>query len=232
MNTQGQAPVFCRITVDGERTSFSIQRSIIPERWDKSKGRARGTTDEAQQLNAYITLVRSRIYEHQHKLEENKQPISADVLRDLMVGKSHGNKSRGLFQVFHEHNEKVKVLIGQDYAHDTWQRYKTCLKLLCEFVQWKYKVSEYPLRDVNFEFITEFDHYLRAVRNCGNNTTVKYIKNFKKVIRIALANSWIEADPFLNYKARLKNVDRGYLTQEELDTIGRKEIAVTFVAQA
>ncbi|WP_425571154.1 phage integrase SAM-like domain-containing protein [Olivibacter ginsenosidimutans] len=39
--------------------------------------------------------------------------------------------------------------------------------------------------------------YLRAQSVCGNNTTVRYIKNFKKIILICIANGWIQKDPFL-----------------------------------
>jgi integrase len=48
---------------------------------------------------------------------------------------------------------------------------------------------------------------------------MKYIKNFKKIIRIALANAWITQDPFSNYKMKLKKVDRDFLNEEELKTL-------------
>jgi len=38
-------------------------------------------------------------------------------------------------------------------------------------------------------------------------------------IIIAKNNGWIKADPFVNYKIRIKKVDRGYLQQEEIVSI-------------
>ena len=43
--------------------------------------------------------------------------------------------------------------------------------------------------------------------------------NFKKIIRIAYANGWIKTDPFANWKARLKTVEREFLTDEELQRL-------------
>jgi hypothetical protein len=48
---------------------------------------------------------------------------------------------------------------------------------------------------------------------------------FKRIIIIAKNNGWITNDPFANYKIRLKKVDRGYLTQEEIGVIMQKKFS-------
>jgi len=60
------------------------------------------------------------------------------------------------------------------------------------------------------------------VRKCANNTTVNYIKNFKKIIRICIANGWLDKDPFIRYKVKLKEVERDFLSEEELQTMIEK----------
>jgi hypothetical protein len=45
---------------------------------------------------------------------------------------------------------------------------------------------------------------------------VKYIKNFGKIIRICIANGWIDKNPFVNYKSKVKEVERVFLVEEEL----------------
>jgi site-specific recombinase XerD len=63
---------------------------------------------------------------------------------------------------------------------------------------------------------------LRSVRKCANNTAVKYIKNFKKIIKICISNGWLDKDPFANYKSKIREVERDYLTQEEVQNIYSK----------
>ena len=46
---------------------------------------------------------------------------------------------------------------------------------------------------------------------------------FKRIILIARNNGLLVGDPFANYKIRLKKVDRGYLTDEEITKILKKK---------
>jgi hypothetical protein len=64
---------------------------------------------------------------------------------------------------------------------------------------------------------------LRSVRNCANNTAVKYIKNFSKIIKIWLANHWIDRNPFANYKSKVKEMERVYLSEGEMQNIINKD---------
>jgi site-specific recombinase XerD len=72
---------------------------------------------------------------------------------------------------------------------------------------------------VDHKFITDFEYYLKTTRKCAHNSAIKYITNFKKIIRIAHANNWIDKDPFLHWKGRLKIVEREFLTEEEIQRI-------------
>lgn len=86
-------------------------------------------------------------------------------------------------------------------------------------------------QNIDHGFITAYDFYLRSHRNCGNNTAVKYIKNFKKIIRIFIANGWLDKDPFVRYTAKLREVVRSYLTLDELKVIDEKEFASVRIMQ-
>jgi site-specific recombinase XerD len=127
-----------------------------------------------------------------------------------------------LVPIFQEHNDKVETLVGQEFAPGTLERYKTSLKHTIEFIQWKYSVSDIDIKDIDHAFITEYEFFLRSVRKCANNTAVKYIKNFKKIIKLCISNGWLDKDPFVNYKAKIREVEREFLSQEEIQTIYEK----------
>ncbi len=48
IDNTGKAPIYCRITVDGQRSELSIKRNIEPSRWNNEKGCVRGTTEDVQ----------------------------------------------------------------------------------------------------------------------------------------------------------------------------------------
>jgi integrase len=131
-----------------------------------------------------------------------------------------------LLKIFQNHNNQLEKLIGKDYASGTALRYRTAKSHVEEFIKFEYKVNDIPVKDVDHKFIAGLEYYLKTERNCAHNTAIKYITNFKKVIRIAFANDWISKDPFFNWKARLKTVDREFLSEEEIQKMIEKEFHI------
>jgi len=198
-------------------------RLCEPGRWNASAGRANGTKEEIRSFNAYLDDLQKKVYEIHRQLSETGAEITAESLKKTLSGKAQ--KSITLMQVFKDHNRKVRVLVGKDFAAGTIERYETSLKHTQNYLKWKYQTDDIDVKKIDHEFITNYDFYLRSERKCANNSTVKYLKNFKKIIRICIASGWIDKDPFLNYKVKLKRVDRIFLSQEELDTISNKEFS-------
>jgi site-specific recombinase XerD len=60
---------------------------------------------------------------------------------------------------------------------------------------------------------------------------MRYVKNLKKIIRIALSNGWISKDPFANYKIKIHKTDRGFLTDDELQAIINKNFTINRLEQ-
>lgn len=88
-------------------------------------------------------------------------------------------------------------------ATATVELYETSLKHTADFIRFNFRKEDIPIEEVNHNFITDYEFYFRTERNCSHNTATKYLKNFKKIIRMALANEYITKDPFVNIKFRL-----------------------------
>ena len=87
------------------------------------------------------------------------------------------------------------------------------------------------MEDVNHKFITDYEFYIKTEFNCAHNTTIKYLKNLKKIIRIALANDDISKDPFARIKFSLTKVDREVLSNSEVQSIINKEFTIERLSQ-
>ena len=223
MIANGTAPVYLRITIDGERADISSKRYINPDKWNANGQKLGGSGEEVRALNIYLKTLEHQIYEAYRNMIEKKLPLTAAGLKNILLKKDEPEKGKMLVPIFEEHNRQVKALIGREYAQGTLDRYQTSLKHTIEFLQWKYKVSDIDIRGINHEFIMSYDFYLRSERKCNNNSTVKYLKNFKKIILICIANGWLDKDPFIKYKPKVKEVIREYLTKEDLQLIADKQ---------
>ena len=217
----GKAPIYARITLAGLRTEFSIKRSIHPDKWVSNAGVVKGTTEESKSINAFLATVRLKLHEHYRRLIEANEPISVETVKNAYLGITE--KGKTIIEVFQYQNNQVKELLNKEFSFGTYERYCTALCHTQQFIQWKYFISDLAINKINYEFITEFEYYLKAVRKCSHNTAIKYITNLKKIIRICIGNGWLERDPFTNYKMTLREVQRECLSESELESVAAKE---------
>ena len=209
--------IFLRITLEGRRCEFSVHRKVHLDKWSSRNQSVLGSSAEAQEINRYLRGLANEVYSIQQNFERENVSYSAYDMRDVLLGKDKTKKM--LLEIFQEHNDEVDSLIGKDFAAGTAERYRTCKKHVAAFIKKKYKKNDIPVQDVDHKFITGLEYYLKTTRKCAHNSAIKYITNFKKIIRIAHANDWIDKDPFLHWKAKLKIVEREFLTEEEIQKI-------------
>jgi len=218
----GNAPIYLRITIDSERVEIATKRNAPPDKWNTIAQKVMGNTDEAKSVNNHLKTVEQKAYEVYREMIERKIPITAQTFKDRMNGIEEEVVCLMLIPIFEDHNRQVEALIGKEYAPATAIRYQTTIKHVKNFLKWKYKVSDINIQDLDHEFVTSLEFYLRTVRHCNNNSAVKYIKNLKKIIHICVANNWLVRSPFINYKTKIKEVIRDFLSSEELDSISEK----------
>ncbi|MGV1011818.1 MAG: site-specific integrase [Flavobacterium sp.] len=217
----GLIPIYTRITINGKRIELSTNRFVEISKWSTEAGKMKGTSEEARSINNHLDLLKSQIRDAEMELTHKKIALTSETIKSKLLGVDE--RARMLVPIFQDHNNKIKELVGKEYAPGTLERYTTSLRHTIEFMQWKYNVSDIDITKIDHAFITDYEFWLRSVRNCANNTAVKYIKNFNKIIKICLANHWIEKNPFANYKSKVKEVERVYLTEDEIQSIMEKE---------
>lgn len=229
-NKKGEAPVFMRLTINGERADASIKRFIEPHAWNSAKGKANEKCRGGKDLNLYLDAISANILRIQRDFELDKKEVSAQIILNRYLGKEQSDRHT-LMEVFRAHNEKCRALSGISLAPGTVIRYETSLRLTEAFLRTTYKKEDCYLDEITHQFVEDYDFYLRTVRRCCHNTTTKYLLNFKKIIRIALAKGWMKKDPFAQVHFHFEPVEREFLEKQELKVLLNKEITITRLAQ-
>jgi len=224
----GEAPVRVRVTYDKIYVELQLKRSVLVPLWSQEKERAIGKDRNSTELNHYIDALRVKFYQIYQDLELEGKIISARAIINRYQGKDETFKT--LYNVFKEHNDNCRRLIGTDYAEITVRRYDNCLKYLMELVKRTFKQDDILLREVNGELVRAFDLYLKTEKGCAQNTVIRYMKCFKKVINLAIANEWINKNPFAGIKFHEVEVIKDILTQTELNKIMVKEFEIERLA--
>src|SRR5690606_18110108 len=169
--------------------------------------------------NAYLDEVYNKLLQcHKQLLEEDKI-ISSDAIKSRYLGEDENSKT--LLELIGYHNgNMVRVLKA-----GTMKNYYTTEKYLRRFLTKKKKVNDIYLKQLNFRFITDFEHYLRdykdSKKQCAmnNNGVMKHLERFKKIINLAIKLEWMAKNPFDQLQLKYDRYDRHYLTERELELL-------------
>ncbi|WP_290526858.1 site-specific integrase [Alistipes sp.] len=221
VNKEGKASIMIRLTINGNTSQFSSKLEVEPELWDVKGQKMSGSSLKARQFNSLLDDVRTSLKNHFHDIETHEAYVTAEKVRNAFLGITI--RQQTLLGTFRKHNEDVQKLVGISKSVATYAKYDRCMRRLEEFMQAKYRIKDIALKEISHVFITDFETYLRTESGCNENTTAKFMQTFRMIIIMAKNNGWIFADPFINYKIRLKRVDRGYLTEPEITKILKKQ---------
>ena len=230
LNKAGEAPIFMRITVNGERADASIKRSIEPRLWNTAKGKAVENGRGCKDLNLYLDAISANIFRIQRDVELEGLELSPHIVLDRYLGKKRPERHT-LIEVFIEHNEKQKKLSGIDIAPATVVRYETCRKLITQFLRSAYRREDIYLDELSRQFIEDYEFFLKTERKCSHNTTIQYLKNLKKITRIAMTKGWLKTDPYVGIRFHKEQVERDFLDKSELKKLLDKQIDIPRLSQ-
>ncbi|HEY4876228.1 MAG TPA: phage integrase SAM-like domain and Arm DNA-binding domain-containing protein [Puia sp.] len=216
--------IYMRVTVSSERTEISTKRYCHDiEKWNASLGSMTGNKESTKILNAYLDSLQTKVYDALRFLVDRDELVTAEKIKNKLTG--NRERPKKILEVFHMHNDQIKELVGNTYAPLTLKRYTTALEHAKKFILWKYKLSDLEITRLNYEFISEYEFYLKSVRKCGHNSTMKYLSNLKKVVLLCLKKGWLQKDPFYGFHLATKEVIREILSQDELAAIAAKKFS-------
>jgi site-specific recombinase XerD len=224
VNKRGTVPIFFRVTIDGKRFEVPTSRLVKPDEWSQETGRVISKSDQKgmTEINNYLDMLKARVFNVEGRLLTQEIPITMENFCRLWFGQA--GPSKKLLDIFTEHNEQVRQLVGKTYSFGTWKRYNTSLRHTRAFLKQRYDMDDIDVNRIQYKFITDYDFWLRSTRMCGHNSAIKYLANFRKIIYLSFKNGWIVKDPFAGFKMTKHEVERPFLTKEEVHLIESIEI--------
>ena len=87
LNKEGEAPIFMRITVNGQRADASTRRFLAPRLWNTAKGKAIEKGCGCKDLNLYLDAVSANIFRVQREMELEGAAVSAQSVLNRYLGK-------------------------------------------------------------------------------------------------------------------------------------------------
>ena len=225
VNKEGKTSVMLRIYLNNERLSLgSTGISVKSSQWDKEKERIKGRTTEALNTNLQLDNIASGLQSIFRRIEMS-DVVSLERIKSEFLGKKEEIDT--LMQLFEKHNGDVAKQVGVSVGKATLQKYNVCKRHFSEFLEKQYKRSDLKLTELTYVVIREFDLYLRTEVGQNANTATKTMKTFKTITLLGQKMGVLLHDPFMNHRFHIEPVNRGFLTDEEIQLIANKDLGIS-----
>ncbi len=224
VNLAGEVPVFVKISHNGTKTALSLDVRVDGDRWKCTNQLSNTRVMKEVKLRNDIDDMLATLRALYGKLIQREEPFSATTIKEFYLndGEDPVTNKLMLAELFDKHYKSFVPLVNSEVrAKDTLRKYQTLRNHVYDFIAFEFKLEDVPLKNLNYAFIESFDLYLRSEKNIGNNTTVKYVQAFRRLMNIAVKYDWLIKDPFILYEKKVKVKDAEYLTQDELESIER-----------
>jgi site-specific recombinase XerD len=214
----GECPVLLRININGERVVLQTKRFLKSEDWDPNRYQMKGRSTEARVFNEYLEAVRIKAHKKYNELLSYNDDVSPQMLRDAILGVNSA-KTRQIIDIWEGHVSNLKKLIGKENSYATYQKYNTAKNHFQTFLKKNYKQADISIKSVDYQMIQQYSIYLKTEKGCSFNTATKFLQNLKTITSISIRSGWLVKDPFNGISLTLKEVDRPYLSLEEIQRL-------------
>lgn len=220
VNKDGLTNIMVRISISGEKAEFSSLTFVKPEMWSPL-GKVMGKTKESQKINDTLDRIKIALDNHYKAILDKDGYVTAEKLKDTYLGREI--RKTTVLSLYDTQVEQKRNLVGKTIRDTTLSKYLATRKRVGDFMVHKYKKEDMPIRDVDFQFVTDYEVYLKSVCKCGHNSTVKHLRYLKQIITNALKNRYITVDPFDDYTLGYKPVKKEFLIEPEIKKLMNKK---------
>lgn len=223
-NKQGKSPLMIRIFLNGEMLNVGSSGIYIDKKlWNNSTNRVKGRGSESLNLNTQLDNI-SNSLQMIFKKHEFDEDLTLDKIKSIFLGK---NKVKTTFVEFYDkYLEDIKAQVGAGKSIALYHKYSAARSHFVNFLHAKYGRKDLMPGELTHLIIHDFEIYLKTVVSLKSNSATKTLKFFKTVVIFAQKCGVMTHDPFLNHHFHLEPVDRGFLTDEEIQRIMQKDFEI------
>lgn len=223
-NKKGLCPIRCRITYQQKRKIFSIGIFLMPHCWNNTLQLAKPPNTQNNIINTQLSLISQKINEAFLMLQVLPNDFDVDDIYRKYKGDDIKTEIT-LLGAYDLHNEKTKKLIGVDFNELSWSRYVESRKKVESFIYKFYKKKDVKLKDLDLKFIMDLEYYFKTDLNLRHATVYRSLQRVKKIILFAIAENYLQKDPFMLFKNKKYKTEIVYLSVEELDILENHSFA-------
>lgn len=202
MNKQGLSPVEMSITLNGVRKFINLPRKEKPSDFNRKR--------RAQDLEDYISLMRTRVNGIMTDMLANNEPITTERIREYV--RSGGYKSYTVNDLFSEYLSLLSKRVDVDMSFGVYRKYELVRDRFYEYIDKESEctaITPAIIKQIQVDLYAKYD----------SSTAAGYLTKLKTFIKYGIDNDRIKINPFQGVKIIKGKKDIIYLTPDELTII-------------
>lgn len=145
---EGKSPILVRLYLNGERMILgSAGFNVEEKQWDKSKGRVKGRTSEANKVNEALERIELDLM-HLYRRYEFSDTLSLDFIKALYLGKSSDSDS--FFKFFDDFLTKLKEEVGISRSQASYTKYDVIRRRFATFLKERFGRSDLRMGELSY----------------------------------------------------------------------------------
>ncbi|MEA1887988.1 MAG: phage integrase SAM-like domain-containing protein [Bacteroidota bacterium] len=193
-NSSKLVPVYLRVKYNYDFFTKSTGLLIKEVDWDKKAMRVKGNTHDANIANNKLEGIKIKVHQIISQLTVLGKPFNIHTIKDTLDGRSIGQVT--VLKAMDEHLKLMKRLKGKDYEQPTIIKYTNTRLRIQQFIKYKFKRSDLYLYELNDQFMTDWEIFLKEKFDNSKTTCYKHYQRFTLVIRKAVQKGYLDKYPF------------------------------------
>jgi integrase len=224
INNEGKTAIGCRITYMKQRKQFSTGIFINPSLWDSKSQLVKPPNEENEIINTQLSLIKNKIHQAFLMLQIQQKSFTVQHIYSTYKGEKIA-RDYNVIEYFEVYLNKLKRLVRIDMKQSTWNKYYYVKNNAKAFIKWKFKTNDLPLKKLKLQFLEDYDYYMKVEKGKKQITINKEIQRLKKPVKVAVAEGYLDKDPFMLYKSKRVNKEVVFLSVDELKQLEAYEFS-------
>ena len=224
-NKKGLCPIRCRITFNNKRKEFSTGLFVSPNNWNRKRQLVKPPEPDEKFINTQLSLIRQKLNQAFLFLQVKGSPFDVMDIYLQYLGETPKDEM-GVMEIYRIYCDRIKKLVGIDIKEVTYKKYLESGKHLIDFIKWKYKRNDIQIKPLKEGFLDDYSYFLKTEKNLAISTLNKVIQRFRKVLRFAISQEYLNKDPFILYKPKSVKKKVIFLSRKELTSLEEQEFEI------
>ena len=215
-------PIMGRITVNGLQAAITCKLFLNPSAWDVTANRARGKSEEAQEVNRVLNNISAKITKVYQDLCVTETVITAAKVKSVYEGIDKEYKT--LLESYQNYLDDFAKRVGKDRKPHTLENIKDYFRILKSYMRDKLEIDDITFRELTPEFMKGFISYMRNDMHYSTSYMADAVRKCRRIVHKAKDMGIIQQDPFRGYWIDHKHKDRVPLEESDIKKLMNVEL--------